>query len=638
MAGEGAKLATGWLELTVSTKGAQKSMTDALIPGATATGNRAGGLLGGGLLSGAKGAIAPIAGLVAAAFATGVIVDWGQAQVKSLARIETINTQTATAIKSTGGAAGVTAEHVEDLAGRLENLTATEAESIQKGANLLLTFKNIRNEAGEGNDIFDQTTVAMVDMARAMGTDAEGGAIQLGKALNDPIKGIAALARVGITFTEDQKDLIATLVESGEVMEAQKIILAELNSQFGGSAQAYAQTYAGKVDLLGHAWGTFGETIFQQVMPALGALADFGTDSINWLTESPQMAEFTTGIQGRVDLLLYALQQIRDSADGFTFENVRTQMENAFPGLEGVFDVLAELAPQMPALQDALVEVGKALVPVLPALTKIAVDVLPLLPVLLPVIVAGLQLLSDLLVGIGPKFENGASQWEASFARWGNGLNQIINFFNGVGAAFSNGGQQLNDFFTGLGASFENGWQQIAGFGQKVGEFFTSLPAQIIAALGSLGGLLIQSGRDLIAGFIAGIGSMAGDVASAVGGVMGNVLDFFPHSPAKTGPLSGSGWTDILTSGGALGDQYAEGILRSQGKVQSAMTQLTSGVPVPSRFVAGDSRQYATAPGSAGAAAGRSFTQNIYGAPNQPPETIARIAADSANFEERLAG
>jgi hypothetical protein len=188
---------------------------------------------------------------------------------QSLARIERITAQTESVLKSTGTTANGTAKDIANLAGSLENLTATEAETIQEGANLLLTFKNIQNQAGAGNDIFNQTTAAMVDVARAMGTSASTEAIRLGKALNDPIKGISALGRVGIQFTEDQKAQIKALQQSGDLMGAQKIILAELQSQFGGSGAAYAKTFSGQLELMGHELGTIGEEATMAVMPAL---------------------------------------------------------------------------------------------------------------------------------------------------------------------------------------------------------------------------------------------------------------------------------------------------------------------------------------------------------------------------------
>ncbi len=210
---------------------------------------------------------AAIAGAAIGAFGAAIAVS-----AKSLARIQTINAQTNAVLKSTGTTANGTAKDIENLAGSLEALTATEAETIQEGANLLLTFKNIQNQAGAGNDIFNQTTAAMVDVARAMGTTASGEAIRLGKALNDPVKGISALTRVGITFTEQQKAQIKALSDSGDIMGAQKIILAELQSQFGGSGAAFAETFAGQVELLNHELGALGEEAAQVVMPALQEL------------------------------------------------------------------------------------------------------------------------------------------------------------------------------------------------------------------------------------------------------------------------------------------------------------------------------------------------------------------------------
>ena len=100
---------------------------------------------------------------------------------------------TANAIKATGGAAKVTAGQVADLAASISKKTGLDDEAIQSGANLLLTFKNVRNEVGAGNDIFNQATAAAQDLAAAGFGSAEGAAKMLGKALNDPIKGMSAL-------------------------------------------------------------------------------------------------------------------------------------------------------------------------------------------------------------------------------------------------------------------------------------------------------------------------------------------------------------------------------------------------------------------------------------------------------------
>jgi methyl-accepting chemotaxis protein len=246
---------------------------------------------------------------------------------QSLARIERINAQTAQTITSMGNASNISAKQVEELAGSLEKLTATEAETIQEGANLLLTFKNISNQAGEGNDIFNQTAGIMVDLARAMGTSASGEAIRLGKALNDPVKGIAALTRVGVSFTEQQKEQIKALAQSGDLLGAQKIILAELQAQFGGSGAAYAKTFSGQLELMGHELGTIGEEATMAVMPALQGMVEqlrelipvigpklkAAIESVDWKALTASVVGLTTFLIqnaetiGRVILAVFAL-------------------------------------------------------------------------------------------------------------------------------------------------------------------------------------------------------------------------------------------------------------------------------------------------------------------------------------------
>lgn len=185
--------------------------------------------------------------------------------------------QTEAVLRSTGGAANVTAKQIGDLASKLSEKTAVDDEVIQHGENVLLTFKNIRNEAGRGNDVFNQTTAVALDMSAALsesGDASEGlqsNMIRVGKALNDPIAGISALTKVGVTFTEQQKAQIKALTEQGDVLGAQKIILSELQSEFGGMAEATADS-VGKAQV---SWGNFAEELGGKVMPAVNAVSDW---------------------------------------------------------------------------------------------------------------------------------------------------------------------------------------------------------------------------------------------------------------------------------------------------------------------------------------------------------------------------
>jgi hypothetical protein len=218
--------------------------------------------------------------------------------VADAAESQKVFAQTEAVLKSMGTTANGTATDLANMASALQKTTAFSDEAILAGANLLLTFKNIQNQAGEGNDIFDQTAKAMLDVARAMGTSASGEAIRLGKALNDPVKGISALTRVGIQFTDQQKAQIKALAESGDLMGAQKIILAELQQQFGGSAAAYAQTFTGQVESLNNELNDLSEEIgfmvmpaikdmvteFRNLIPVIGAQLKAAIESVDWKT------------------------------------------------------------------------------------------------------------------------------------------------------------------------------------------------------------------------------------------------------------------------------------------------------------------------------------------------------------------
>lgn len=182
-----------------------------------------------------------------------------------------INRQTEAVIKSTGGVANVSLAEIEKLNSSLQSTTGIADDAINEGQNLLLTFTNIRNEAGKGNDVFNRATESLVDMAAAMGQDPKNAAIQLGKALNDPIKGVSALGRAGVQFTEEQKEQIKWLQENGRTMDAQKIILRELETQFGGSAAAQAD--AGKI--LGATLADLQEEVGQRLLPVFDKVARF---------------------------------------------------------------------------------------------------------------------------------------------------------------------------------------------------------------------------------------------------------------------------------------------------------------------------------------------------------------------------
>lgn len=221
--------------------------------------------------------------------------------IKNSMEAERVSTQLDAVLKSTRGAAGLTAVEIKKMASEMQMLTTYGDEEVLSMQNLLLTFKHIKG------DTFKQATMAVLDLSTAMGTDLNSAAIQVGKALNDPKIGLTALQRVGITFSEEQKKLIKNFQETGKVAEAQKIILKELESQFGGSAKAATNNLGGAIQQLKNKFGDLFE---------INATGEFGamTVAVKELTktlDTKPVQDFTqelgkliaNGITGATDAL-----------------------------------------------------------------------------------------------------------------------------------------------------------------------------------------------------------------------------------------------------------------------------------------------------------------------------------------------
>ena len=250
---------------------------EVLITGNAKDAQKAFGALGDSAEKGGKRTTKALSGIQSGLIGLGV----GAAALgsfKAFEESERIARQTAAVIKSTGNEANVTEGHISDLASEMSKLGGVDDELVQQGENMLLTFTKVRNEAGKGNDVFDQATRAANDYAAATGTDVVNANKMLGKALNDPIKGLTALTRAGVSFTQQQKDQIRALVDAGDTLGAQKIILAEFNKEYGGSLEANA-TASGKAQV---AMENMGESVGAILAPAM----ERGAELVGGLAET----------------------------------------------------------------------------------------------------------------------------------------------------------------------------------------------------------------------------------------------------------------------------------------------------------------------------------------------------------------
>lgn len=307
------ELATAYVNLVPSMQGASGAIGKELGGPAVQSqvgkaGDKAGKTFAGKFGSAGKLAAKAVGvGILGAAAAGGA---WAAQTVRDLANVQRIGALTESTIKATGGAAGRSRADVDALAGSIEKMSGVEAETVTEGQNMLLTFKNIKGQR------FDQATTAMTDMAVAMnkgsleGLDMKAASIQLGKALNDPVKGITALSKVGVSFTEQQKEQIKTLTEAGDVAGAQGVILGEMEAQFGGAAKAAGSTFQGNIAKLQNSFGNLSEGLLSGLLPVLDTVVVFLTEKGvpalerlgNWIRTVvvPAVKELAGGFQANV--------------------------------------------------------------------------------------------------------------------------------------------------------------------------------------------------------------------------------------------------------------------------------------------------------------------------------------------------
>lgn len=170
----------------------------------------------------------------------------------------------------------ITMDEVVKLSEAMQAQTTYADEMVLSAENVLLTFTNI------GKNTFPEATKVVLDLSTAMHQDLQSSAVQVGKALQDPILGVSALRRVGVNFSEDQQNVIEKLVKTGNTLEAQKMILKELNTEFGGSAAAAAETYTGKMKQMENQIDglkeKFGKTIADAIIPFATELGKIVSD------------------------------------------------------------------------------------------------------------------------------------------------------------------------------------------------------------------------------------------------------------------------------------------------------------------------------------------------------------------------
>lgn len=473
-----------------------------------------------------------------------------------------VQAQLGAVLKSTGGIAGVTAQKAVELSKALQKQTTFGDEAILSAENMLLTFTNIKD------NVFPEATKTVLDMSVALGQDTKNSAIQLGKALNDPILGVTALRKVGVNFTESQRELIKSMVESGDVMGAQKLILKELATEFGGSAQAAADTFGGRMKQLKEIVGDLQEEIGNAFVPVLQSLTEKITPVVNnmiaWAQENPELVKniiLTVGAVSALAIVIGGLSLVltpviagitlllspvgllvtaffgvaaaaiyfRDNL-GELFQlldektGIITFMKDAWDSVVQVFNN---------SLKPALAELWEALVPLKPFLEALGVVFGTILVIALASFVKALQIgvnmLTLVLTGATKLAEFLTTVLAKAFEFIGGIVQGTINFFKNLTDAVNRAIDALSRFNVIQGA--KNYASNVAGgfniVKESVGNFFGGKRADGGSVMGGRSYLVGERGAEL----------------------------FTPNATGRITPMTGGNVTLVIKGNTFMGDE-----------------------------------------------------------------------------------
>jgi hypothetical protein len=230
----------------------------------------------------AGGTGAKLSGLgktVLGAVGTTAVIGFGKASVQAAEESAVATARLDQVFKAMGDTTGKASQQAQIYAGHLSKRIGVEDELIMSAQAQLATFGNVSNAAARTAGVFDRATAAAADLAAAGFGTLDANSVQLGKALQDPTKGLAALAKSGVTFTDSQKAAIAAMQKSGDLLGAQNVVLKAIEGQVGGTAAATATN----TDKMKVAYGELQETIGTKLLPVVNMLTGFLTANMDLL-------------------------------------------------------------------------------------------------------------------------------------------------------------------------------------------------------------------------------------------------------------------------------------------------------------------------------------------------------------------
>lgn len=387
----------------------------------------------------------------------------GKAAIQGFVDQEKAMADVTAALNSMGGASGKTAQQLSDAADAMEMNSLFDADMILKQVTAnLLTFGNVSGE------VFDRAQQAAVDMATRLGTEPQAAAIMLGKALNDPVKGLTALSKVGVSFTAAQKEQIKAMVAAGDVAGAQGIILDELGREYSGAAAAAADADPWRKAQV--AIGQASDVLGQQLLPLIKPVTDAIVGVVKAFASLPEPIQ---------QFIVIA------AAAGAAFGPLLTAVGAIVSAGSTIFAAIGSIAGSMMAVGTAAgaAEVGVAAAG--GAFTVLGAALGPILAVVAGVAAAG-YLIYENWDKIAPVLED---LWQSVQSTIGPPLQRLITAITTA----------LTDLWSGpFGSMIRAAGSAIAGFGGVVLEWLGSRLVDAVKAAASVIGTALEAASGVV--------------------------------------------------------------------------------------------------------------------------------------------
>ena len=507
-----------------------------------------------GHFSGIKTALSGLGGVMAGFVASMGTTFTLKGFIDSATAAEQTTAQMNAVLTSTKGIAGMTAQQLTDLAASQAKVTTYSAGTTKQAENMLLTFTNIHS------NVFPQTIKATEDMATAMHMNATDAAKTLGKALNDPAAGLSKLTKQGVTFTDAQKKQIKAMQDAGNTAGAQKLILQELEKEFGGSAVAAGSTFSGQMQIAQNTLKGVGTTIGTALMPAIKTIL-------------PQLVKWGQNIADTVTTHKADIQNsVKNIADGIQnfFSFVSTNggtIKGVIAGIAAAFAAW-KIAGMVGTAVSAIKNMKTALEGAKTAQAALSIamsgNAIGLVVIAIGVLVAAFIALwnncegfRNFWIGLWAGIQSAAQAVGAWFSgpfvqffqSAGNGIKSFFagipawftNLWNGITSGIKTAWAAITTFFlttwtnigNGIKTAWTNFWTTINNLCNTIKTGIINIWNAVIAWFQALPATLMTIGSNMFTSMRNGVNSTINNVVSAIKTGIGAAIDWIKALPSE---------------------------------------------------------------------------------------------------------